>query len=150
MVQAAYDKYFAHMKEGMIILAHSQGGLFSLEAALKNAENIKGIIMLESSSDLDVNKTDVSVFKDIPFLFVYGDFLGEEYCIDGYKWPGAFAWEGSMRNLHHKILSMGGDSTWMELPKLGIRGNTHALMMEDNSDTIADLICDWLKQHVKS
>ena len=150
MVQAAYDEYFASMKEGMIVLAHSQGGLFSLEAALKNAENIKGIIMLESSSDLDVDKVDVSVFRDIPFLFVYGDFLGEEYCIYGYKWPGAFAWEGSMRNLHHRLLEMGGDSTWMSLPELGIYGNTHALMMEDNSYEIADLICDWIKEHVKA
>ena len=120
-----------------------------LEAALKNVQNIRGVIMLESSSDMDVNQVDVSAFKDIPFLFVYGDFLGEEYCIEGYKWPGAFAWEGSMRNLHRKLLEMGGDSTWMELPELGIHGNTHALMMEDNSDEIADLICDWMKAHIK-
>ena len=54
-----------------------------------------------------------------------------------------------MRNLHEKLLSMGGDSTWLSLPELGIRGNTHALMMEDNSDEIADLICEWMKEHIK-
>lgn len=149
MVQAAYDTYFASMTEGMIVMAHSQGGLFSLEAALKNVENVRGVILVESSSDMDVEKVDVSSFREIPFLFVYGDFLGEEYCIDGYKWPGAFAWEGSMRNLHEKLLSMGGDSTWLSLPELGIRGNTHALMMEDNSDEIADRICEWMKEHIK-
>ena len=37
---------------------------------------------------------------------------------------------------------------WMELPELGIHGNTHALMMEDNSDEIADLICEWIKGHI--
>lgn len=105
--------------------------------------------MLESSSDLDVNQVDVSAFRNIPFLFVYGDFLGEKYCIDGYKWPGAFAWEGSMRNLHHRLLEMGGDSIWLELPEIGIFGNTHALMMEDNSYDIADLICDWMKEHIR-
>ena len=57
--------------------------------------------------------------------------------------------EGSMKNLHEKLLSMGGDSTWLSLPELGIRGNTHALMMEDNSDEIADLICEWMKEHIK-
>ncbi len=150
MVQAAYDTYFASMKEGMIVLAHSQGGLFALEAARKHGENIRGVIMLESSSDLDVDKVEVSCFRDIPFLFLYGDFLGEQYCIDGYKWPGAFAWEGSMRKLHHRLQEMGGDSTWTELPDLGIRGNTHALMMEDNSDEIADLICDWIKSHIQA
>ena len=103
---------------------------------------------MESSSNMDVDKVDVSPFKDIPFLFVYGDFLGEEYCIDGYKWPGAFAWEDNMRRLHERLLELGGDSTWMSLPEMGIRGNTHALMMEDNSDQIADLICGWMKEHI--
>lgn len=82
--------------------------------------------MVESSSNLDVDQVDVSAFADIPFLFVYGDFLGDEYCIDGYKWPGALAWEGSMRRLRERVLEMGGDSTWLELPDLGIRGNTRA------------------------
>ena len=149
MSQAAYDEYFAHMTEGMVVLAHSQGGLFSLEAALKHPENVRGVIMVESSSNLDVDQVDVSAFANIPFLFVYGDFLGDEYCIDGYKWPGAFAWEGSMRKLHQRVLEMGGDSTWLELPKIGIHGNTHAMMLEDNSYQIADIICDWIREHVK-
>lgn len=52
-----------------------------------------------------------------------------------------------MRKLHERILELGGDSTWMHLPEMGIRGNTHA-MMEDNSRQIADLICDWLVKKV--
>lgn len=28
---------------------------------------------------------------------------------------------------------------------MGIRGNTHAMMIEDNSRQIADMVCDWLK-----
>ena len=51
--------------------------------------------------------------------------------------------------VRYRLLELGGDSTWTELPDLGIRGNTHALMMEDNSDEIADLICDWIREHVK-
>ena len=31
-----------------------------------------------------------------------------------------------MRNLHRKMLEMGGDSTWMSLPELGIYGKKHA------------------------
>lgn len=148
MVLKAYEEYFSSMTDGFIILAHSQGGFFSLNTALKTYQNIKGIILVESSSTLDVNVTDVSCFKDIPFLFVFGDFLGEEYCPDGYQWAGNFAYHGTMRNLHNKILEMGGDSTWIHLPELGIRGNTHAMMLEDNSRQIADLICDWIEEHV--
>lgn len=148
MAQRAYDQYIAQQTDGCILLAHSQGGLFSVNAALANPQNVKAVVLIESSSTIDVSKTDVSAFKDIPFLFVWGDFLGEEYCSDRYTWIGNFAYTGTMRNLHHKILEMGGDSTWLHLPEIGIHGNTHAMMVEDNSQQIADLVCDWLKQHV--
>lgn len=42
-----------------------------------------------------------------------------------------------MRKLHERILELGGDSTWMHLPEMGIRGNIHAMMQEDNSRQIA-------------
>ena len=56
--------------------------------------------------------------------------------------------QGTMRKLHERILELGGDSTWMHLPEMGIRGNTHAMMQEDNSRQIADLVCDWLVKKV--
>ncbi len=47
-----------------------------------------------------------------------------------------------MRKLHERILELGGDSTWMNLPAMGIKGNSHMLMMDDNNDQIADMIND--------
>ena len=64
----------------------------------------------------------------------------------GPKYPESY--QGTMRKLHERILELGGDSTWMHLPEMGIRGNTHAMMQEDNSRQIADLICDWLVKKV--
>ena len=112
-------------------------------------ENVKAVILVESSSTIDVSKTDVSAFKNIPFLFVWGDFLGGEYVNERFKWIGDFAYSGTMRKLHEKIVELGGDSTWWHLPEMGIKGNTHAMMKEDNSRQIADMIGDWIKQHVK-
>lgn len=148
MVQNAYNEYFKSMTDGCILLAHSQGGLFTLNAALENYQNVKGIILVESSSNLDVNTVDVSCLKDIPFLFVWGDFLEPEHEVDGFRWAGYDAYHNTMRNLHQRILDLGGDSTWIHLPERGIYGNTHALMIEDNSRQIADIVCDWIKQHI--
>ena len=39
---------------------------------------------------------------------------------------------------------IGADFLW--LPDLGIEGNGHMLMIEDNSDQIAALIMEWLKK----
>lgn len=149
MVQAAYDEYFGSMTDGCIILAHSQGGLFSLAAAMTCPRNIKGIVLLESSSTLDPQEADVSALEGIPMLFVYGDFLEDRHKIDGYIWPGQYAYEGSMRHLYEHMKAVGSDTEWIYLPERGIYGNTHALMMEDNSYQIADIICDWLKEHVR-
>ena len=148
MAQEAYNTYIGSMTDGCILLAHSQGGLFALNAALAHPENVKAIVLIESSSTLDVSQTDVSCLKDIPFLFVWGDFLGEAYCSERYTWIGNFAYTGTMRNLHQKILELGGTSQWLHLPEIGICGNTHAMMVEDNSRQIADIVCSWLKEHV--
>ena len=148
MAHKAYDQYIGGMKEGCILLAHSQGGLFAINAALANHQTVKAVILIESSSTIDVGKTDVSVFKEIPFLFVWGDFLGEAYCSERFTWVGNFAYTGTMQKLHRKILAMGGDSTWLHLPEIGICGNTHAMMVEDNSRQIADMVCGWIKAHV--
>ena len=144
----AYEQYLRRMQQttdGVILLAHSQGGLFALNAALACPQNVKAIVLIESSSTLDVTQTDVSSLKDIPFLFVWGDFLGEAYRSERYTWIGDFAYTKTMRSLHEKILDLGGCSQWLHLPEMGIRGNTHAMMIEDNSRQIADMVCDWLK-----
>ena len=39
----------------------------------------------------------------------------------------------------------GGDAEVLDLPKLGIRGNSHFLFQERNSDEIAALVLDWLR-----
>ena len=41
--------------------------------------------------------------------------------------------------------SRGGDVTLVELPKIGIRGNTHFLFAELNNVQLADLLSEWLK-----
>ncbi len=149
MTEAAYYEYIGGLKQGCILPAHSQGGLYALRAALKYPENIRGIILVESSSTLDVEKDDVSTLKDVPFLQVWGDFLGGKYVNKNYTWIADYAYTGTMRKLHEKILELGGDSTWIHLPEIGIYGNTHAMANEDNSDEIAGIIADWLDDHFK-
>ena len=38
----------------------------------------------------------------------------------------------------------GGDITMVDLPDAGIKGNSHLMMMDRNSDQIAELIQKWL------
>ena len=47
------------------------------------------------------------------------------------------------------INGLGGDSTTVYLPDVGIHGNGHTMMAELNNEPIADLLEDWIKNHVK-
>jgi hypothetical protein len=44
------------------------------------------------------------------------------------------------------LLRAGIDADWWELPRMGIQGNSHMLMMDDNSDEIAQRVGEWLLQ----
>ncbi len=39
----------------------------------------------------------------------------------------------------------GGDATLIELPKVGLKGNTHFLMADLNNQELANLTAAWLK-----
>ncbi len=42
----------------------------------------------------------------------------------------------------------GGKATLVELPKEGIRGNTHFLMLDLNNDVLADMLDKWINENV--
>ena len=44
------------------------------------------------------------------------------------------------------IAAAGGKVDTFELPKMGIKGNTHMMMMDRNSDDIARLVNDWIDE----
>ena len=41
----------------------------------------------------------------------------------------------------------GGNCSVIELPKIGIYGNTHFLMQDLNNDKLADLLNKWLRKN---
>lgn len=145
---SAYADYFEKLSDdgGHIILAYSEGGLFALRAALKFPKNIKALILVESTSTMDVDTTDISCLNGIPVLHIWGDYIGEEYINDHYSWAAAYAYNDTMRRFHERLLAIGGDSTWIHLPEIGIANNTHALIAEDNSYEILDVILNWLHE----
>ena len=48
--------------------------------------------------------------------------------------------------VEHALRKEGGVADWWDLPKLGVNGNTHMLMMDTNSDQIARMIQKWMTE----
>jgi pimeloyl-ACP methyl ester carboxylesterase len=138
MTQHAYDALVAGF-DGAIVLTHSQGGNFGLNAALAAPDRVKAVISLEPSGAPDPHQHDLARLRGVPHLFVWGDYLDRH----------AF-WINSLplvRRWSEALSAAEVDVEWIELPARGITGNSHALMADDNSDDIAGLVLDWMKRH---
>ncbi|MBV9655941.1 MAG: alpha/beta fold hydrolase [Acetobacteraceae bacterium] len=138
LTQRAYDALLQRMPSGAIVLTHSQGGNFGLTAALNAPERVRAVVSLDPSGAPDPEARDAGLLRDVPHLFVWGDFLDRHRFWINTR-PGVQRWRDALSDA-------GCDVTWLDLPAAGIRGNSHALMADDNSDAIAALVLQWLAE----
>jgi pimeloyl-ACP methyl ester carboxylesterase len=119
-----------------VIVVHSQGGNFAFSAALKFPELIKAIVAVETSGSPDPDKTDYARLKGIPMLWVWGDNL------DRFPFWGGIV--DRQERFRRGVLAAGGTGDLLRLPEAGLRGNSHMVMMDRNSDEVAVRIQQWL------
>jgi pimeloyl-ACP methyl ester carboxylesterase len=117
-----------------VLLVHSQGGIFGFLAAEQRPDKIKGIVAVESSSA--GKKENAAKLKDVPVLMVFGDYVDQHPRWATYKKMDA--------EYGDAIKTAGGTVDWINLPDIGIKGNSHMLMQDKNSDEIAEVIQKWL------
>jgi pimeloyl-ACP methyl ester carboxylesterase len=138
LTQQAYGTLVQRMETGAILLTHSQGGNFGLTAAANHPDGVRAVVSLEPSGAPDPSLHDAAKLRGVPHLFVWGDFL-DKHTFWVHSRAAVERWRDSLS-------SAGCDVTWIELPSLGILGNSHALMADDNSDAVAGIVLDWLRQ----
>jgi len=134
-IQSAYDALVQKVCP-CIVVTHSQGGNFGFNAALNAPDKIKALVSIEPSGAPDVTKIDVGKVKGIPHLIVWGDFRDKVAV-----WQRIQINPGKYREA---LLAAGGKADVFDLPAMGIKGNTHMLMMDRNSDEVAKLVSDWI------
>jgi len=134
----------ARQLNGAVLMGHSESGFFPEQAALIDASGIRGMISIEQPCP-EMTDVQVATLAKIPTLMVFGDHLGDVS-------SGLVNWQtahDSCLALVDKMKAAGGDAEMMHLPKLGIKGNSHMLMQDKNSDEIADLVIAWIDEHVE-
>jgi len=118
-----------------IILFHSQAGTFGFKVAQARPDKVKALIAVEPAGAGDPAK--VGALKNIPTLFVYGDYIERDS-----RWPkmraNGIAFADAMK-------AAGASVDVVDLPKAGITGNTHMMMMDKNNLVVAGLIQTWLE-----
>jgi pimeloyl-ACP methyl ester carboxylesterase len=133
--QAAYDALVQKVCP-CVIVVHSQGSTFAFEAARKAPQLVKAVIAVEPSGALDATKVDIAGLKAVPHLFVWGDNLDKNA-----TWTSILP---PVRRFADAVKALGGVVDTIDLPAQGIKGNSHMVMMDKNSDQVAALIQAWM------
>ena len=117
-----------------VILFHSQAGQFGFKVAQARPDKVKALIAVEPAGIGDPRQA--AKLKDIPTLFVYGDFIEKDS-----RWPQI---RKNGLGFGEAIVKAGGRTDVIQLPQAGLKGNSHMLMMDRNNLEVAKLIQDWL------
>jgi len=135
--QRAYDELVQKICP-CVIIVHSQGGNFAFNAALRAPDKIRAIAAIEPSGAPDPAKTDLGPLKAVPHLFVWGDHLDAHDL-----WRKITP---AIARYRDGLLAAGSSVTEIRLPERGMKGNSHMMMMDRNSDEIAGMVKTWLDQ----
>ena len=134
-IQAAYDALVQKICP-CVAIVHSQGANFGFTAARNAPTKFKAIVAIEPAGAPNPERVDVTGLKGVPHLVVWGDYL-EDYD----RWMAIVR---TVEKYEDALRRQGGVAEHLDLPKVGVRGNSHMMMMDTNSDQIAGLVQTWL------
>jgi pimeloyl-ACP methyl ester carboxylesterase len=134
--KAIIDAYVALVDKvcPCVLLLHSQGGAFGFKVAEQRPDKVKAIVAVESATAGIV--ANAPKLKDVPVLMMFGDYVDEH--------PRWAAFKKIDTEYSNAIKAAGGRVDWINLPEIGIKGNSHMMMQDKNNAEIAKVIQEWL------
>lgn len=97
---------------------------------------MKALIAIEPSGAPKPEAVAGGTLKDVPHLVVWGDYVAQSALWTRFV-PASERYSDALR-------AAGGIGDWWDLPKMGVSGNTHMLMMDTSSDQVAQMIQKWM------
>lgn len=148
-----------------VLVTHSQSGTLGWRTAIKSP-NIRAIVSYEPGGDFlfpegeapslsfagrafsppSVPLRDFQQLTRVPIVVYYGDNIPDHPTSTN---PGQEQWRvfrEVARRWRDTVNRHGGDATLVELPAIGLRGNTHFPMSDLNNVQVANHLAGWLSQ----
>jgi pimeloyl-ACP methyl ester carboxylesterase len=119
-----------------VLVVHSQSGLFGARVAQARPDKVKALVLVEPAALGPI--ADAPKLKNVPLLAIYGDYIEQDS-----RWPTI---RGNGIKFYEALKAAGGTADVIDLPRVGIKGNSHMIMMDRNSDQVAGVIQDWLSK----
>jgi pimeloyl-ACP methyl ester carboxylesterase len=117
------------------LILHSASGPTGFETTRLRPDLVKAIVAVEVTGSPTDPEDIAEHFADKRFIGVYGDNFDLR--------PMQGRYEASVK-MAEEINAAGGKADMIWLPKLGIAGNSHLLMQDNNNDEIARMIIEHL------
>ena len=147
-----------------ILVTHSQSGTLGWRTVIKS-RNVRAVASFEPGGDFlfpdgeapampfagrrftppTIPMSDFMQFTKVPIVVYYGDNIPEQPSTNS----GQEQWRvfrEVARMWRDAVNRHGGDVTLIDLPALGIRGNTHFPMSDLNNVEVANHLAGWLQQ----
>ena len=125
---------------GVVLVSHSQSGIYPFQAAASSREGIGGIVAIEPGA-CPVATEDMAPYRDLPILVLWGDYVELST-----RWAPRLA---GCLDFMRAANAAGGRVEVAVLPEMGIRGNSHMLMQDDNSHEIARWLSGWVGRSLR-
>jgi pimeloyl-ACP methyl ester carboxylesterase len=122
-----------------VLISHSQSGIFPFSTAKISNEGIVGMISIEPAA-CPAADSDLTPYLKIPSLVMFGDFVELSP-----RWAPRLK---ACKEFVSKVNAQGGKAEILVLPEIGIKGNTHMLMQDNNSLELAALLSTWIERHI--
>lgn len=135
---AAYDALLQRVGR-CIVVGHSQGGGFALEAVRRRPAQVGAVVALEPSGApvLSPEEAAHAARAGLPaHLVVWGDHISHH--------PVWRRYRETVDRYAAVLHSVGVHSSVCDLPLEGVAGNSHFPMLDRNSDQVAQRVIDWL------
>lgn len=147
---AAMDDVMKDVKEKTgeksVYVTHSQGGRVGWDV---NTENVAAIVAIEPGGTPEIGSEQYKKFLDakIPMIIYFGDYIDNG--------PSDIQSTSFWKNVRDEAVKFaesynadGGNCTVINLPDIGMTGNSHFMFQEKNSEQIAAHVESWIKENV--
>jgi pimeloyl-ACP methyl ester carboxylesterase len=126
-----------------IVIVHSQSGPYGDRLVGQRPNLVKAMINVEGNQFTIPTKQEIAAYNNVPTLEVFGDHIkGNTSSTGQSRYDGRKA-------VVEAINAAGGHAQIIQLPEVGLQGNSHMVMQDKNNLKVADYLQDWLNKNVK-
>ena len=133
----AYRRLLAEIDRPAVLVAHSEGALYALDVALKAPERIAALVLVEPAGAPDPTEDIVARrLAGVPILSVWGDYIAEA--------PRWRTFRARFQAFAALLERAGVVHDSLDLPDVGITGNSHFPMCDRNAEAVWRHVHGWL------